>query len=164
VGVWIGEVAGKGRGIFAARRFTPGETVISSRAIAEVDGPTRMSVALGWDRHVEMDEPATLLNHDCEPNLGVRENALSAYDFVALREISAGEELTFDYAMTEYELATPLSCRCGGVQCAGTIRPWRERDQAWRELAAPHCAGYLRAALAECEPLPAKVPPSPVAR
>jgi hypothetical protein len=160
VNVRVGKVAGKGRGVFAVRRFTPGETVVSGRAISEVDGPTRMSVALAWDRHVEMDDPATLLNHDCEPNLGVRENALSAYDFLALREIAAGEELTFDYAMTEYELAEPLSCLCGAVDCTGTIRPWRERDQAWRELAAPHCAGYLRAALVEdeYESLPAEFP------
>ena len=155
--VRVGEVAGKGRGVFMMRRVMPGETVVCGRAIAEVDGPTRMSVALGWDRHVEMDAPATLLNHHCEPNLGVRENAFSAYDFVALREIAAGEEVTFDYAMTEYELAAPLSCVCGAVDCAGTIRPWRERDQAWREVSAPYCAAYLRAARREREPLSAKI-------
>jgi len=155
--VRVGEVPGKGRGVFVVRRVMPGETVVRGRAIAEVDGPTRMSVALGWDRHVEMDAPATLLNHHCEPNLGVRENALSAYDFVALREIAAGEEVTFDYAMTEYELETSLICVCGALDCAGTIRPWRERDQAWRELAAPHCAAYLRAAVGECEPRSVKM-------
>jgi len=157
VNVRVGEVVVKGRGIFVIERVMPGETVVCGRAIAEVDGPTRMSVALGWDRHVEMDAPATLLNHDCEPNLGVRENAFSAYDFIALREIAAGEEVTFDYAMTEYELAVPLSCACGAVDCAGTIRPWRERDEAWRELAAPYCAQYLRDALREREPLSAKI-------
>ena len=155
--VRVGEVVVKGRGIFVIERVMPGETVVCGRANAEVDGPTRMSVALGWDRHVELDAPATLLNHDCEPNLGVRENAFSAYDFVALREITAGEEATFDYAMTEYELAAPLSCTCGAVDCTGTIRPWRERDQTWRELAAPCCAAYLRAALREREPLTAKL-------
>lgn len=155
--VRVAEAAGKGRGVFVVPRVMAGETVVCGRAIAEVDGPTRMSVALGWDRHVEMDAPATLLNHGCKPNLGVRENAFSAYDFIALREIAAGEEVTFDYAMTEYELAKPLRCACGAADCAGTIRPWRERDQAWRELAAPYCAAYLRAALAEHELLSARV-------
>jgi uncharacterized protein len=137
----------KGLGVFAVREFVRGETVIVGRAIDCPVERTRMSVQLDWGRHVEMDAPATLLNHSCAPNLGVRENQCCAYDFVALRDILAGEELAFDYAMTEHSLVASLSCCCGSVACRGEIRPWSERDDDWREQNAEWIAPYLRVAM-----------------
>ncbi|MBV9607376.1 MAG: SET domain-containing protein [Solirubrobacterales bacterium] len=142
--VEVAEAGPKGLGVFAARRFVRGETAVVGRAIAYPPQRTRMSVQMHWDRHVEMDAPATLLNHSCEPNLGVRENRWSAFDFIALRDIFAGEELAFDYAMTEHALVARLSCRCGSLACGGEIRPWGERDQAWRDQNAAWVAHYLR--------------------
>jgi hypothetical protein len=75
----------------------------------------------------------------------VRENPWCAYDFVALRDIVAGEELAFGYAMTEHELVASLSCFCGSVACVGEIRAWTDRDQVWREENARWVARYLRA-------------------
>jgi hypothetical protein len=144
VDVEIGTAGAKGCGVFAARKFVRGETVIVGRAIEYPLERTRMSVQVDWERHVEMDAPATLLNHSCAPNLGVRENQWCAYDFLALRDIFAGEELAFDYAMTEHELVASLSCCCGTLACVGEIRPWSDRDQEWRERNAMWVARYLR--------------------
>lgn len=134
----------KGLGVFATRRFVHGETVIAGKAIGYPSERTRMSVQLDWGRHVEMDAPATMLNHSCTPNLGVRENQWCAYDFVALRDILAGEELAFDYAMTEHSLVAALPCWCESEACRGEILPWSARDQGWRERNAMWVAGYLR--------------------
>jgi hypothetical protein len=136
----------KGRGVFAARDFLRGETVIVGKAVEYPLTRTRMSVQLDWERHVEMDAPATLLNHSCSPNLGVRENEYSAYDFVALRDILAGEELAFDYAMTEHSLLTPLRCVCRSSACNGEIRSWSDRDEQWRQRNASWLAPYLHVA------------------
>jgi len=122
--------------------------VIVGRAVEYPSTRTRMSVQLDWGLHVEMDAPATLLNHSCAPNLGVRDNEWWAYDFVALRDIIADEELTFDYAMTEHSLVTPLSCRCGSSACQGEIQPWSGRDDDWREQNAIWIARYLSGASA----------------
>jgi SET domain-containing protein len=43
------------------------------------------------------------LNHCCEPSLGAWNNDCEAYDFIALRNIQKGEELTFDYDTTEFK-------------------------------------------------------------
>lgn len=139
----VSAAGAKGLGVFGARKFTRGETVIVGRAIEYPPDRTRMSVQVDWERHVEMDAPATLLNHSCEPNLGVRENRWSAFDFVALRDVLAGEELAFDYAMTEHALLAPLTCYCGSSTCVGEIRPWSERDHEWRIQNAPWVAPYL---------------------
>jgi hypothetical protein len=144
VDVEVAAAGAKGRGVFAARKFMRGETVIVGRAIQYPPKRTRMSVQVDWERHVEMDPLATLLNHSCAPNLGVQENQWCAYDFVALRDIFAGEELAFDYAMTEHELVASLSCYCGSLACVGEIRPWSDRDPEWHEQNAIWAARYLR--------------------
>ena len=140
----VAPAGAKGLGVFTARKFVRGETVVVGRAIEYPPERTRMSVQVDWERHVEMDAPATWLNHSCEPNLGVRENRLSAFDFIALRDVIAGEELAFDYAMTEHALLAPLACYCGSPTCVGEIRPWSDRDQNWRDANAGWVARYLR--------------------
>ena len=147
--VEVSAAGAKGLGVFAVRDFVLAETVIVGKAIEYPPERTRMSVQLDWGWHVEMDAPATLLNHSCEPNLGVRENRWCAYDFVALRDILAGEELSFDYAMTEHSLVAALSCSCGSAGCHGEIRPWGDRDDGWREQNAKWIAPYLQRAMAQ---------------
>jgi len=142
-----GGVGGWGQGPWGVRgggEFVRSETVIVGKAIEYPATRARMSVQLDWERHVEMDVPAVLLNHSCAPNLAVRENQWCAYDFVALRGIGADGELAFDYAMREYALAAPLSCLCGSAVCPGEIRPWSGRSEVWREQNAMWVAGYLR--------------------
>ncbi|HEY0171214.1 MAG TPA: SET domain-containing protein-lysine N-methyltransferase [Pyrinomonadaceae bacterium] len=96
----------------------------------EVSGhPDRHSLQLGQGRHLHVptDEDGVenpdffwrYLNHSCEPN-GYIDTAGPA--FVALRKISKGEECTFNYLTTEFEMAVPFTCRCGAAKCFGLIR------------------------------------------
>ncbi|MGE0527480.1 MAG: SET domain-containing protein-lysine N-methyltransferase [Bdellovibrionales bacterium] len=65
------------------------------------------------------------LNHSCEPNLGLQGQIV----YVALRDVQPGEELTFDYAMTDDELYE-MECRCGTPSCRKTITgfDWKRKD------------------------------------
>lgn len=56
-------------------------------------------------------------NHSCNPNVGVKGNLL----FVAMRDIRTGQELTYDYAMTDNDLGLYFKCRCGGKDCRKLI-------------------------------------------
>jgi SET domain len=56
-------------------------------------------------------------NHSCDPNIGVQGQIV----FVALRRISAGEELTHDWATTDDDNYT-LECRCGAAKCRGIVQ------------------------------------------
>ena len=136
--VEVAAAGAKGHGVFALREFVRGETVIVGRAIDYPPRRTRMSVQVDWGQHVEMDAPATLLNHSCVPNLGVRGNAWSAYDFVALRGIPAGEELAFDYAMTEHSSGRTVVMLLWRRALSGgnpaVERPRRRVARAEREL------------------------------
>ena len=68
-------------------------------------------------------EPVMLfINHSCEPNVGFAGNVV----LVAMRDISAGEELTTDYALFD-DADDPMTCNCGAASCRGMItgRDWQ---------------------------------------
>lgn len=60
---------------------------------------------------------ARLLNHSCEPNCGIK----GFFNIVAMRRIEAGEELTWDYEMTEKNAHWRLQCQCQSKQCRKVI-------------------------------------------
>lgn len=75
--------------------------------------------------YLDMESPYVFINHSCQPNAYVRDSAT----LTALKNIRAGEEITFDYSMTEWtaeefggaEGWKMHNCRCGSANCRGTI-------------------------------------------
>jgi hypothetical protein len=65
----------------------------------------------------EEPEPNDCFNHSCEPNLGF----FGQIGLVAMRDIKAGEELTFDYAMSDGSPYDEFECHCGLPHCRGRI-------------------------------------------
>jgi len=63
-------------------------------------------------------EPGDSINHSCEPNCGMR----NATTIVAMRDIVVGEELTFDYAMSDASDYDEFECNCGTSLCRGKVR------------------------------------------
>jgi hypothetical protein len=61
----------------------------------------------------ELLEPTDCLNHSCEPNLGFS----GQIGLVAMRDINAGEELHFDYAMCDGTPYDEFDCYCGSSNC-----------------------------------------------
>ncbi len=56
---------------------------------------------------------ADLINHSCEPTLGFA----GEITLVARRDISSGEQLTFDYATCDSEPYDEFECECGTASC-----------------------------------------------
>ena len=63
--------------------------------------------------------PARWLNHSCEPNCEAVLDEGRVW-IVALRDIKAGEELTFNYGY-DLENYREHPCRCGTSECVGYI-------------------------------------------
>lgn len=93
-----------GKAIFA------GEDILKGELIAEFDGQIYDFNYENWNReladHViqferkkwrDSNGMARFLNHSCEPNCGVKD----LFKIVAMRDINKGEEITWDYEMTE---------------------------------------------------------------
>lgn len=134
----------KGRGVFAIRKFAQGETVVVGIQIEEVPERTIYSLQMDFNLHVNLDEPACVINHSCDPNTGVRNNQFGGYDFVALRDIEAGEEITFDYETTEYESISVSRCLCKSLSCRGKTLGFKFREQMLRHRYGEYIAGYLK--------------------
>jgi SET domain-containing protein len=63
--------------------------------------------------------PARYLNHSCEPNCEAEQDEGRIW-IISLRDIKAGEELTFNYGY-DLEDYREHPCRCGTRKCVGYI-------------------------------------------
>ena len=77
--------------------------------------------------------PARLLNHSCTPNCEAELDEGRIW-IVALRDIQAGEELTFNYGY-DLENYREHPCRCGAAECAGYIVAEEFLDHVRRQRA-----------------------------
>jgi hypothetical protein len=137
--------------LLARKAIRPGEHLLTIEGETS-DEPNRYSVQVGPGVHVV--PPAELapgddspryswrfLNHSCNPNTALVGRALHA-----LRSIAEGEELTFDYNTTEYDMASPFRCHCG--HCGERqIRGFRHLTAAEQRRIAPYLANHLRSLL-----------------
>ena len=80
---------------------------------------------------------ARLINHSCDPNCEAWVEGRRIYLY-ALRDIAAGEELTFDYGF-DVDCYLDHPCRCGSAACVGYIvsrEQWPELKQRLGDEAA----------------------------
>ncbi len=142
----------QGRGVYASRDIREGERIIeytgllitNEEADAQCDDESMRrhhTFLFGVDDEVTVDgaqggNEARFINHSCEPN---SESAiLGRRVFIdAVRDIAAGEEITYDYwyttdgGYTLDDLRRIYPCRCGAPSCRGTLaRPPRRRRKA----------------------------------
>lgn len=77
---------------------------------------------------ITQSEPPDFVNHSCDPNSGLS----GQISLVALRDISAGEEITYDYAMSDGSSYDEFDCLCGAQGCRGYISgsDWK-RPELW---------------------------------
>ena len=134
----------KGRGVFANRSFSKGETVVTARRIKPLPERTNHSLQVDVDLHIEIDEPGILINHSCSPNTGVRNNEFGAYAFIALVDIPENSEVTFDYETTEYISIAIPECGCGSSNCRLKTRGFKFLSADIREKYGEFIADYLK--------------------
>jgi len=63
---------------------------------------------------------AMFINHSCNPNCETDEIDDRVW-IIAIRDIKAGEELTYDYMLYDGAEDDPAPCYCGSKNCRGTM-------------------------------------------
>lgn len=63
---------------------------------------------------------AAFVNHSCDPNCE-SDQIDNRIWIIALRDIAAGEELTYDYNIYDAEPGDKAPCHCGAANCRGTM-------------------------------------------
>lgn len=78
------------------------------------------------------------VNHSCSPNCEMQKwsvNGQFRMALFALRDIHAGEELTYDYNFSLFNPAEGQECKCGSEMCRGVIGG---KSQRVRQLPEPN--------------------------
>lgn len=110
-----------------------------------VPRPDRYSVQLAAQIHLTPDgAPWSLVNHSCEPNARID---CARQQIIALRSISRGNEVSWNYLTTEWELRSPFHCTCASELCVGYIQGFRHLRLLSRQLLLPLLSPFLRSRL-----------------
>ena len=143
-----------GRGVFALQDIAEGEVIVeyAGKVISYEESQRRhphdpahpnhtFFFQIDGDRVIDGGDggnSARWINHSCEPNCFAEE--VDDRIFIsALRNISAGEELGYDYGLIIEErytakLKADYACRCGAAECRGTMlapkRGWKPKVPA----------------------------------
>ncbi len=133
----------QGKGAFATRRIAKGARIIEylGECIDEAESDVRYPddemgrhhtflFSIGDGTRVldagPIDWPAKYINHCCDPNCEAIEEEDGRVFISALKNISVGTELSYDYAYERTPEHTEADeklyvCRCGSPKCRGTI-------------------------------------------
>lgn len=134
-GLEIKDHSTSGRGAFATRPFATGELlamwggwIISTAELSRLTNKERtFAVQVEDDLYLVTPRAkvgsADFINHSCEPNAGLS----GAISLVAMRPIFPGEEIRYDYAMTDSNPDLGFVCRCAAPKCRGQVSgdDWR---------------------------------------
>lgn len=113
-----------GWGVFAHTPVEAGELLmvwgghICSRVeLEQLPDPFKIrSVQVDEDHYLvspSTNDPADFINHSCDPNAGIS----GQISVVAIRDIDLGDEVCFDYAMTDSTSYDEFECQCGAANC-----------------------------------------------
>ena len=142
-----------GTGLFAREQIAEGETVAVKGGyvmtyeewleiepdvgpVARVQVDTKL--VLAPSRRDEYEASMMHLNHSCEPNVGVDGQIV----FVAIRDVSPGEELVMDYAMMD-DHDEQMQCHCGTPGCRGLVTGKDWKDPALQDRYHGYFSAYL---------------------
>lgn len=134
----------RGWGVFASRNLMKGERLIKITPLSFTDKPNQHSIQIDWEKHMNVDIPARLVNHCCnEANVGIKIRGETA-DFYAIHDIPAGDELLWDYETSEYQVSESFPCNCGSSTCRGTIQGYHvSGDEVLKTYGREFIAPYL---------------------
>jgi len=94
----------------------------------------------------ELREPGDSINHSCLPNCGLR----NATQLITMRDIAVGEELTYDYAMSDTSDYDEFECACRSDNCRVRItgNDWKLLDlqTRYQQIFSPYVQRKIQAA------------------
>ena len=132
------------------RRLVTTEPIASGEVIFLLDGvvrakPTRYSIQIGADAHLDDMGPVDATNHRCDPSAFIDFSDPERIVLRALRDLSVGDEVSIHYCATEYDMESPFDCHCGADACLGRIRGYRHVSDAVARSLAPWLSPALHA-------------------
>jgi len=139
-----------GKGIFACERIEQGEQVlvrggeVMPRQVFDRLHPTLRSISVQIEEDLFLVPrtigPGEMVYHSCNPNAGL----VGQIALVALRDVEPGEEICFDYAMSDGSDYDEFECGCGQPNCRRRITGNDWRIPQLQERYRGHFSPYLQ--------------------
>ena len=107
-----------GAQLVTERAFAQGEIVAFLSDFTVVSTPTYQTIQIGPGQHIEELGVIAYMNHSCDPNTEIDTTRMMIR---AARAIAIGEQLTFFYPSTEWEMDRPFICACAAERCVGLV-------------------------------------------
>jgi SET domain-containing protein len=132
VRVWVHKSRIAGLGLFAAQAISKGTRILPyiGEKIAKAESARRLAQGNVYiftfnDRYdidgTSLRNTARYSNHSCEPNCEIAKTTRTIW-IAALRDITDGEELTYNYGYAYHPADyKDFPCRCGANTCCGYI-------------------------------------------
>lgn len=135
----VAETGKYGKGVFAGRNYRAGEKILKFQGpllhyddIVPGSLEDNMTIQVAKNYYIGpsggIDD---YINHSCDPSSGLKLFG-GELQLVAIRDIGAGEEITFDYSTSMNESFSEMGCVCGSSKCRGLIRDFQLLPQTLR--------------------------------
>ena len=103
----------------STKRFNKGDVLSSFSESIHGKYITYLTVQISEKEHLSVrPESLKYINHSCNPNAFFDVDSMN---LIAIKDIQIGEELTFFYPSTEWEMIQPFDCFCKAEKCLGRI-------------------------------------------
>jgi hypothetical protein len=117
-----------GLGVFTRKAISQGAFVIQCQGILRhkdevVEGMRALQIGPETYLAEDPENPRLddFINHSCAPNVGFTDGSPKLF---AIRDITVGEELFWDYRTSINEAGWSVACTCGAPNCRGKIQSY----------------------------------------
>lgn len=108
------------KSLHATVSYKSGDSFATFEAAETLAQPNKYTVQVEENVHIILHpEFLQYINHSCNPNVFFDTTKM---ELSCLKNIAAGDELTFFYPSTEYSMAAPFNCFCGSNNCLNKIQ------------------------------------------
>jgi hypothetical protein len=113
------DVVSGNRSLFSKKAFRKNEVIADFFWDKIYSSPTYLTIQIGDDQHIELI-PSWLqfTNHSCDPNAFFD---TTNKQLVCIKPIRKGDEITFFYPSSEWDMDRPFGCHCKSSMCRGRI-------------------------------------------
>jgi SET domain len=116
------------KSLHATKVIQPGEILSKFHAGVTQAFATYLTVQTGLNTHITLQpEFLQYINHSCNPNVFFDTTTMQ---LVCLKALSPGDELTFFYPSTEWDMSQPFVCNCKYKGCLQLINGASHLDKS----------------------------------
>ncbi|KAF9901623.1 hypothetical protein EC991_005846 [Linnemannia zychae] len=100
--------------LIACRDFSKGEIICEIEGTTPAIPKTYTSVQVSNTDHIELNSDLVFMNHSCDPTVILDTDTMTV---IAASDIKKGDNMTFFYPASEWDMEQPFPCWCCSQQC-----------------------------------------------